>query len=103
MSKFGGVSLAGHAWAATPEGIAQEIREALAKMPPEHRVTIVGRALFVAAGIEPVYIERRRTQMTKVQEQRIGRAIDVLTGNGLPVMEQGNRPTASNVKRSKCG
>lgn len=66
-------SLAGHAFAATPQGVAQEIAHALlcacGNPLSERQLRTVMKALSVASG---------------GHKEHLGEAIDVLTGHGLP-------------------
>lgn len=66
-------SLAGHAFAATPQGVAQEIAHALVcrcgQPIAEWQLKRVMKALSVASG---------------GHKEHLGEAIDVLTGKGLP-------------------
>jgi hypothetical protein len=85
-------ALTGYAFAATPEGVAQELAERLGHglcddCRPWARAKwrALAEALFVAAGREAKSVrpERRSAIGSKMQE-RIGRAVDVFTGHGLP-------------------
>lgn len=81
-------TLAGYAFAASPDGVAHELATRLAaglcaECQPflRDKWNALAHAFFVASGA-------RQGHPSEAERERIGRAVDCFTGNGLPPAEQ---------------